>query len=282
MLVLFVENKADTNPATSKPEFSLRATRGMLSAGRYRTLCFAGAALSVMTVSDGFLYLALQRRFEFHAIYIPLLFVGTALSYMLLAVPMGRLADRIGRAPVFIGGYLLLLLAYTALVVPELGPHTVPVYLLLLGGVLRRDRWRLRSARERRAAGRGSDHRPCRPVHDHGARRARLGARLRGPLDAGGRPGGSAGLHGRARSRDARRRGDVLAPGRVVSKRALAFVLLLSLCVLAGGAAVVVAALRGGSVNADASVLTGDVDVLPSTSRILVRGVDPSSRDSTA
>ena len=62
-----------------------------------------------------------------------------------------------------------------------------------------------------------------------------------------------------------------------MSRRALAFALLLSLCVLAGGAAVVVAALRGGSVNADASVLTADLDVLPSTSRILVRGVDPSS-----
>ena len=38
----------------------------------------------------------------------PLLFVGTALVYMLLAVPAGRLADRVGRGRVFVGGYALL------------------------------------------------------------------------------------------------------------------------------------------------------------------------------
>ena len=133
VLVLFVENKADTNPATWNPEFSLRSTREMLSASRYRTLCFAGAALSVMTVSDGFLYLALQhgststRSTSRCSSSAPL--CRTCCSPCRWAVWPTRLD-----APVFIGGYLLLLLTYTALVVPELGPHTVPVYLLLLGG----------------------------------------------------------------------------------------------------------------------------------------------------
>ncbi len=45
----------------------------------------------------------------------PLLFVGTALAYLLLAVPLGRLADRIGRAPVFIGGHVVLIGCYAVL-----------------------------------------------------------------------------------------------------------------------------------------------------------------------
>ena len=44
----------------------------------------------------------------------PLLYVGTALVYLLLAVPAGRLADRIGRGRVFLGGYVLLLGVYVA------------------------------------------------------------------------------------------------------------------------------------------------------------------------
>ena len=40
---------------------------------------------------------------------------------MLLAVPVGQLADRIGRGRVFVGGYALLLVVYAALLLPPLG-----------------------------------------------------------------------------------------------------------------------------------------------------------------
>ena len=52
---------------------------------------------------------------------------------MLLAVPMGQLADGVGRGRVLVGGYVLLLLVYSSLVLPGLGPRAVPVYLLLFG-----------------------------------------------------------------------------------------------------------------------------------------------------
>jgi MFS family permease len=95
----------------------------------------AGTLLSLATISDGFLYVTLQRRVEFAARYFPLLYVATAAVFMLLAVPAGRLADRFGRARVFLGGYALLLVVYGSLLVPWTGGATWPVVvdLILLG-----------------------------------------------------------------------------------------------------------------------------------------------------
>ena len=52
---------------------------------------------------------------------------------MLLAIPIGWLADRLGRMRVFVAGYVLLLLVYTALLVPSVGAAGLALYLLLLG-----------------------------------------------------------------------------------------------------------------------------------------------------
>jgi MFS family permease len=59
--------------------------------------------------------------------------VGTALAYLLLAVPAGRLADRVGRAKVFLGGYVLLAASYVALHVVGAGLAGLLVLLGLLG-----------------------------------------------------------------------------------------------------------------------------------------------------
>ena len=86
-----------------------------------------------MTASDGFIYLVLQRRIDFELRFFPLLFVGTAAVYMLLAAPVGRLADRCGRLRVFLGGYALLLLVYGTLLLPAVGPVALLGCLLALG-----------------------------------------------------------------------------------------------------------------------------------------------------
>lgn len=134
ILVLFVENRPIVGyaPRTSQP-ISLRTALDLLRAPRFRTLVLIGGALSLATISDGFLYLGLQRRLEFSIGFLPLLYVGTALIYMVLSLPIGRLADRIGRAKVFIGGYALLLLVYTSLLLPGGGLPGLAVYLLLFG-----------------------------------------------------------------------------------------------------------------------------------------------------
>jgi MFS family permease len=52
---------------------------------------------------------------------------------MLLAAPMGRLADRIGRGRVMLGGYVLLLGVYVTLLGPSTGVVGLFVALFMLG-----------------------------------------------------------------------------------------------------------------------------------------------------
>ncbi len=97
-----------------------------------RVLAVAGL-LGVATVGDGFVYLALSDRGSLAATYFPLLFVGTNLAYLALAIPMGRLADRIGRGMVFLAGHAVLLGVYLLSAVGFGGTPTLVVVLLLLG-----------------------------------------------------------------------------------------------------------------------------------------------------
>jgi MFS family permease len=62
-----------------------------------------------------------------------LLFVGSSATYMVLAVPMGTLADRLGRGRVFVVGYALLLGVYAALLLPMGGWVVLAAALGLLG-----------------------------------------------------------------------------------------------------------------------------------------------------
>ena len=133
VLVLFVQNRTGRVAQAATPRPSGRNALGLLAESRFRVLVIVGAALGFVTVSDGFIYLGLQRQFDFSPTFFPLLFVGSALAYMLLAVPAGALADRIGRARVFVAGYALLLVVYTSLLIPD--PTTIELvfYLVLLG-----------------------------------------------------------------------------------------------------------------------------------------------------
>ena len=65
-----------------------------------------------MTLSDGFLYLLLQRRTGLAIGFFPLFYVVTACSYMLLSIPVGSVADRFGRRPVLLAGYFTVGLIY--------------------------------------------------------------------------------------------------------------------------------------------------------------------------
>ncbi|GAA2239187.1 MFS transporter [Promicromonospora sukumoe] len=97
-----------------------------------RLLVVAGL-LGLLTVGDGFVYLALQDRDGFATQWFPLLYVGTNAVYMLLAVPVGRFADRVGRGRVLVWGHLLLAAAYACAAAPFAGATTTVVALVLLG-----------------------------------------------------------------------------------------------------------------------------------------------------
>jgi MFS family permease len=112
-----------------RAEVSLR----LLREGRFGRVVLAAGVLGLLTVSDGFLYLSLQHRDDFAAMWFPLLFVGTNVSYLALSVPLGRLSDRVGRAPVLVGGHLLLVAAYLCAAGPLAGLPSTIACLLLLG-----------------------------------------------------------------------------------------------------------------------------------------------------
>lgn len=131
VLVLFVDNQ---HQAADAPAgwFRLADCARLLLAPRFRRLTWSAGLLAVFTVSDAFLYVGLQRRSTLALNLFPLLFVVTAAFYLVLALPAGRLADRIGRRAVFLGGQVLMLLCLVALLAP--GPDwLVLVVLPLLG-----------------------------------------------------------------------------------------------------------------------------------------------------
>jgi MFS family permease len=64
----------------------------------------------------------------------PLLYVITAMVFMVFAIPAGRLADRIGLKPVFLIGYGLLAAVYGVLLFPRTNYALACLMLILLGG----------------------------------------------------------------------------------------------------------------------------------------------------
>jgi MFS family permease len=132
ILVLFVDRQPARAPAPDAPAPSLRAAAGLLGHRRFRALVLAGGALGLTTASDAFVYLGLREHVDIDVSLFPLLFTGTAVVFMLLAVPVGRLADRVGRGRVFLGGYGLLLGVY-GLVLVGAGTLGVLVAIALLG-----------------------------------------------------------------------------------------------------------------------------------------------------
>jgi MFS family permease len=133
ILLLFVENPPRRKAEEPAPQMSLVGAARLLGERRFGLLAVSGAVLGLATISDGFVYLGLQRKLDFDIGLFPLLFVATAVVYMLLAVPVGRLADRVGRVPVFLAGYVLLLLVYACLLIPAPGLATVLLCTTLLG-----------------------------------------------------------------------------------------------------------------------------------------------------
>jgi MFS family permease len=133
VLVAFVPRQHGTAPAPDERRPGLGDAGKLLRQRDFRRLAIAGALLGLVTMSDAFIYLGVQRQLDLPITAFPLLFLGMSAVYMLLAVPAGRLADRIGRAKVFLGGYALLLAAYGALMSPLGGVALIVIVLAAHG-----------------------------------------------------------------------------------------------------------------------------------------------------
>ncbi|MEV0532766.1 MFS transporter [Kitasatospora sp. NPDC050463] len=132
VLLLFVPNRqpGDAAPATAP---RLRDGLALLRMPGLRRLALCAVLLGLTTVSDSFLFLLVQRRLGLATDLFPLLPLGTAAAFLLLAVPLGALADRIGRRRLFLAGHGALLLAYGLLLSP-LGGLPAAVSVLTLHG----------------------------------------------------------------------------------------------------------------------------------------------------
>ena len=131
VLIAFVPGRSSMPTSGVRP--TLRQTVGILAEPRYRRLLIAATLLGMVTIGDGFLYLGLQDRMQLDTVFFPLLPLGSAAVYLVLAVPFGRLADRIGRRLPFLLGNLALLGAYSTMLLPIDGPLLLVLTLGMLG-----------------------------------------------------------------------------------------------------------------------------------------------------
>jgi MFS family permease len=131
VLVLFVQNRR--GGGAEHRIVSWRSAGALLARNDFRRLVGAGTLLGVFTIADAFVYLIVREHMSFETEYFPLLFVGTAVSYLVLAIPLGHLADRVGRSRVFLAGYALLALVYVLLLDSSLGVIELVLLLGLLG-----------------------------------------------------------------------------------------------------------------------------------------------------
>jgi MFS family permease len=119
--------------AAGSPPITLRSAMALLRIPDVRRLTVTATLLGLTTVSDAFVYLMLQHRLGIAERLFPLLPLGTAFFFLVLAMPLGVLADRVGRRRVFLGGHVALLLAYGLLLMP-LHNDALPFVVLALHG----------------------------------------------------------------------------------------------------------------------------------------------------
>jgi MFS family permease len=117
------------NSAPPKRRFDWAA----VTAGPMRRVLAAAGILGLLTIGDGFVYLVLQARSDFAALWFPLMYVGTNIAFLAMAIPLGRLSDRIGRARVFVFGHVSLLAAYLVAAMPIADVAATVACLALLG-----------------------------------------------------------------------------------------------------------------------------------------------------
>ncbi|MEU6315489.1 MFS transporter [Streptomyces sp. NPDC047014] len=132
VIVAFV--RRDPRPTARERALGLRARLGSLRTPAIRRCTLAAALLGLLTVGDMSFYVGLQRQLDVPAGTLPLLPIGTALVFMTAAVPVGVLADRIGRWPLFLCGHVAAFGAYLFLwLVPFTGWAATALVLVLYG-----------------------------------------------------------------------------------------------------------------------------------------------------
>nr|WP_229786636.1 MULTISPECIES: MFS transporter [Actinokineospora] len=130
VLVFFVREHRFTGPRTA---VVFRDALGLLRHRGLRRTTVAAGLLGLATISDAFVFVVLQRASGVSPTLLALMPVGTALTFLVLATPLGRLSDRVGRWRVFFAGHVVLLAVYLLLLGPFDGLALVIVTVALHG-----------------------------------------------------------------------------------------------------------------------------------------------------
>ncbi len=138
-----ISKNNDTEPEGDRsPTGTRQLVRDLFGNRGYRRIVLVGLAFSIFMIGDAFVYLVIFEISRssasigiggFGAQWFPLLFVGTAVGFLLTATPLGRLADRVGRARVWFFGQCVLAVVLGALVFNPTSVWAIVAILALLG-----------------------------------------------------------------------------------------------------------------------------------------------------
>jgi MFS family permease len=131
VLVLLVDDRRGADGERAS-RVSLDLSR-LLRHRPFVSIAAVAALTSFVVVSDAFLYLLIQWRRGGGAETIPLLYAGTASAYLVLAAPLGRLADRVGRVRMFLIGQALMVAVFAGIAWIGIELWTLALCLLLHG-----------------------------------------------------------------------------------------------------------------------------------------------------
>jgi MFS family permease len=144
VLVFFVRNKRDAVDETdrvaseaaepARPHVSVRTALGLLRDRRFAAILAVAVTVALVVPGDALLYFSYARQADLAPALFPLLYAGASVGFLLLAVPLGRLADRVGRARVFVAGQAMLFCVFALLGAGLAGLAPLLLMLLLYGG----------------------------------------------------------------------------------------------------------------------------------------------------
>ncbi len=132
----------DTTTQTAATQTTKTLIRELFKNTGYRRIVGIGMAFSAFMIGDAFIYLVIFEAARnsssigvggFGAEWFPLLFVGTAIGFLVTATPLGRLADKIGRARVWALGQVALLAVLGSLLFQPTSVLAIIGVLALLG-----------------------------------------------------------------------------------------------------------------------------------------------------
>ncbi len=141
VIMTWVQNPTNSTPLL-EPAPILVSLRSHWDNRGFRRILLLGAGFGLFSIGDSFAYLVILEASKgsneigisgIETRWFPLFFAGTAIGFLLTATPLGRLADHVGRARVWVVGQLFLAAVYGLLLLGPTSIVAIVAVLALLG-----------------------------------------------------------------------------------------------------------------------------------------------------